>query len=91
MKEKLNAPDDSHYARLPIQPIEIGEQMVDFWPKEIIYHLTESLAAMMRIGSKGGADQWVRDLKKAAWFLQRAAGVIDNKYNVNPTKERHHD
>jgi hypothetical protein len=83
MKEKINAPDDAHYAVLPIQPIEIGEQMVDFWPYEILYHLTESLAAIMRVGTKGDHKQWSRDLKKAAWFLNRAAGVIEEKYDKN--------
>lgn len=80
MKDKLNAPDDAHYARLPIQPIEIGEMMTEFWPREVIYHLTESLAAMMRVGSKGEYNQWTRDLKKAAWFMQRAADIIDKTY-----------
>jgi len=88
-KNKLNAPDDAHYAKLPIQPIEISEQMVDFWPKHVIYHLTESMAAIMRVGSKGGANQWSRDLRKAAWFLSRAADVVDKIYiDIQSTPEK---
>ncbi len=75
---KPKGPDDEHYAKLPIQPIEIGEKMVDFWPRQVIYHLTESLAAIMRVGSKGDIKQWTRDCKKAAFLLERAAEVLEN-------------
>ena len=78
MTDKLRGPDDNHYAKLPIQPIQIGEMMTEFWPRQIIYHLTEALAATMRIGSKGDKQQWIRDLKKGAWLLTRAAEVLEN-------------
>jgi hypothetical protein len=60
----------------------------------------------MRVGSKGDYIQWVRDLNKAAWFLQRAAGIVQEKYKSVQTheteyhkrvaaertnRERHHD
>jgi len=72
----LGGPDDDHYAALPIQPIQLTEQMSEHWPRAVIYHLGEALAAVMRVGSKG---QDVRDLRKASWLLERAADKLEGR------------
>jgi hypothetical protein len=69
----LGGPDDAHYSRLAIQPIEVTEAWAVTWDSRIAYHLGESVAAIARCGTKGQA---VRDLEKASWLLQRAAAVL---------------
>lgn len=70
----LGGPDDDHYAKLGIQPIEVTESWSKTWPSEIAYHLGESVACIARVGTKGQA---ARDLRKAAWLLTRAAESIE--------------
>ena len=76
VERHLGGPDDDHYAALPIQPIRLTEQMSEIWPRAVVYHLGEALAAILRVGSKG---QDVRDLRKAAWLLERAADRLDGE------------
>ena len=70
----LGGPDDDHYSHLPVQPIQITEEMSEVWPRPVVYHLGEALAAILRVGSKG---QDVRDLRKASWLLDRAADKLE--------------
>ena len=71
----LGGPDDKHYATLgPVQPLEVTESWSPHWPNQVIYHLGESVLAIARCGLKGNP---VRDLRKAAWLLSRAADILE--------------
>lgn len=72
----LGGPDDDHYSRLKVQPIEVTEAWAPHWPVGVAYHLGEAVAAIARCGTKGQA---VRDLRKAAWLISRAADVLERK------------
>lgn len=74
--QHLGGPDDDHYAHLPVQPLVLTEQMSEVWPRAVVYHLGEAMAAVLRVGSKG---QDVRDLRKAAWLLERAANKLEGE------------
>jgi hypothetical protein len=72
----LGGPDDDHYAKLGVQPIEAIEDWSKTWPSGVTYHLGEAVAAIARCGTKGQA---VRDIQKASWLLARAAEVLSNE------------
>ena len=75
-ERRLGGPTEDHYTRLGIQPIEVTEAWSKSWPRQVIYHLGESIAAIARCGTKG---QTVRDIRKASWLLSRAADVLEGK------------
>ena len=59
-----------------MQPLEVTEAWCRTWPSGVEYHLGEALAAIARCGLKG---QPLRDLRKAAWLLERAAKVLEGQ------------
>ena len=65
-------PDDDHYARLSVQPIDVIDAWSTHWSCDCAYYLGEAVHMMARIGTKGQA---LRDLKKAQWLLEQAVRI----------------
>ncbi len=84
----LGGPDDDHYAALGVQPLEATEAWSVNWPRAIAYHLGESVAMIARVGTSKRSDP-VRDLRKAAFLLGRAADIIEAATDDVPERNPH--
>ena len=79
----LGGPDDNHYSRLAVQPIEAIEAWAVNWPSVIAPHLGEVVWSVSRIETldrgNGERAQSIRDLRKSAFMCNRAADILERK------------
>jgi hypothetical protein len=64
----------AHYNRTKYEAIDVLDDMVTGWPAATAAHLWQSVKYIWRHRDKGAALQ---DLKKAAYYLQRAIATLE--------------
>lgn len=66
--DPVNRP--KHYNNTSIEPIDVIDQWLPYWPYECGFALANAVKYISRCGLKGTLAQ---DLRKAAWYIRRAA------------------
>lgn len=71
MEDEINHP--KHYNQFGVECIDVIEGL------GLGYHLGNCLKYLWRAGHKGGGENYLMDLKKARWFLDRKIGREERK------------
>lgn len=70
-----------HYAAMDLQPIQVIESWVKYWPREISWHLGNVVKYVGRCGRK---DDSTVEIEKAIHYLERARDVLKRSGEIAP-------
>lgn len=65
--DAVNSP--SHYNSFKTEVIDTIEELIEYYPKRVNFHIGNAIKYIFRAPFKGNMKQ---DLEKAIWYLQRA-------------------
>jgi len=76
-EEKVNHP--AHYKRGGIEAIDV----IEAW--DLGFNLGNAVKYIARARYKGSRQDWIDDLKKAAWYCSREAQLLESPMKTSAT------